>query len=149
MSKMFPLFIDLSGRRVTVYGGGAVAARRTAALACFGPVITVIAPEIRPEIRAVAGVQCTQGRFCAQTLPPSDLVLAATGDAQVNHAIVQECRRRGIPVNNASDRTECDFYFPALAVAGELVVGVNAGGADHALAKRTAEDIRRLLEDRK
>ena len=28
MARRFPLYIDLTGRRVLVYGGGAVAARR-------------------------------------------------------------------------------------------------------------------------
>ena len=49
-------------------------------------------------------------------------------------------------MNNASDQDQCDFHFPAVAVRGDVVVGVNAGGTDHGLVKRLATAIRILLE---
>ena len=45
----FPMFVDLSGRQVTVVGGGSVALRRSETLLYFGVDIKVIAPEIRSE----------------------------------------------------------------------------------------------------
>ena len=45
----FPMFVDLSGRQVTVVGGGSVALRRSETLLYFGADIKVIAPEIRSE----------------------------------------------------------------------------------------------------
>ena len=42
----FPMFVDLSGRQVTVVGGGSVALRRSETLLYFGVDIKVIAPEI-------------------------------------------------------------------------------------------------------
>lgn len=144
MNPKFPLFVDLGNRTVLVYGGGAIALRRVQTLARFGPEICVVAPVIRPELRALA--DCAEAVYCAEEMPAADFVLAATDDAAVNHAIVTECRRRGIPVNNASDQSECDFQFPGIAMRGSVVVGVNAGGADHALVKRLAAAIRVLLE---
>ena len=146
MNRKFPLYIDLKGRHVLVYGGGIVAARRVGTLSAFGPSITVIAPDIRPELRTLPGVRCLEAPYCAEDMPDADFVLAATSDAAVNHAVVLECRRRGIPVNNASDQTECDFQFPAVALKGDLVVGVNTGGTDHGLVKRAAAAIRDRLE---
>ena len=43
------MFVDLSGRQVTVVGGGSVALRRSETLLYFGVDIKVIAPEIRSE----------------------------------------------------------------------------------------------------
>ena len=43
------MFVDLSGRQVTVVGGGSVALRRSETLLYFGADIKVIAPEIRSE----------------------------------------------------------------------------------------------------
>lgn len=147
MEIRFPLFIDLTGRQVVVYGGGRIAARRVEALSRFGPAITVIAPEIQASLRRLPGVTCRAGVFDPASLPDAALVLAATDDPAVNRAIAAACRRRGIPVNSASDRADCDFHFPALAMRGNLVAGVNAGGTDHGLVRRTAAAIRRLLED--
>lgn len=50
MSVMFPAFLDLAGRKVVVVGGGPVAAGKIEALVAAGARVTVIAPEIRPEI---------------------------------------------------------------------------------------------------
>lgn len=144
--RKFPLFIDLHGRHVLLCGGGTIAARRAATLSQFGAEITVIAPEILPEIRALPGVRCIEAPCNPDDLPEADFVLAATSDASVNEAVVQVCRRRGIPVNNASDQSQCDFHFPAVAIRGDLVVGVNAGGTDHRLVRRVAAAIRTLLE---
>ena len=47
----FPMFVDLSGRQVTVVGGGSVALRRSETLLYFGVDIKVIAPEIRRRMQ--------------------------------------------------------------------------------------------------
>ena len=145
-NRRFPIYIDLHGRHVVLCGGGTIAARRAATLSQFGPEITVIAPEIRPEIRTLPGVRCIETPCDPDALPPADFVLAATDDPSVNAAVVAACRRRGTPVNNASDQTQCDFHFPAVAIRGDVVVGVNAGGTDHSLVRRIAAAIRTLLE---
>ena len=56
-------------------------------------------------------------------------------------------RSRSIPVNVSSDKTLCDFYFPGVARKGSIVVGVTAGGTDHAGAKRVTQAVRKLLEE--
>ena len=48
--KRFPLFLDLTGRRAVVLGGGTVGLRRAAALARFGAEVTVISPHLSGEI---------------------------------------------------------------------------------------------------
>lgn len=146
MNRRFPLYINLNGRNVLVYGGGTIAARRCRVLSGFGPRITVIAPEICPEIRALPGIVCREESFSEDDMPEAVLVLAATGNRAVNHAIVAAARARGIPVNDASDQDACDFHFPAIALRDPLVVGINAGGKDHGLVARAAAAIRELLD---
>ena len=65
-----------------------------------------------------------------------------------NVRIAGMCRRRGITVNAASDKTICDFYFPGIAKKGPLVVGVTASGEDHSLAAKATAYFRKLLGDR-
>lgn len=146
MKRRFPLFVDLNGRRILVYGGGTIAARRCRVLSGFGPQITVIAPEICSEIRNIPGIVCREAVFSEDGMPEAELVLAATGDRDVNRAIAAAARARGVPVNDASDQNACDFHFPAIALRDPLVVGVNAGGQDHKLTARAAAAIRTLLE---
>ena len=58
----------------------------------------------------------------------------------------KEAKEAGAVVNNASDRTQCDFYFPGLIRRGPAVIGINAGGADHKLAKALRIQIEKGLK---
>ena len=63
----FPMFVDLSGRQVTVVGGGSVALRRSETLLYFGVDIKVIAPEIRSEFYRLDSEQRISGRGCKRS----------------------------------------------------------------------------------
>ena len=73
-------------------------------------------------------------------------VLAAA-TPEVNAQVVRECRKKNIPVNNASDRDQCDFYFPGIVQNGNVVVGVTASGSDHKEARKTVEKIRSIFPE--
>ena len=75
------------------------------------------------------------------------LVLAATDCPEVNGQIVVECRGKGILVNHGGDKSQCDFYFPAVAREGDLVIGLTAGGSDHKLVKKAAAWIRSHMKE--
>lgn len=72
-------------------------------------------------------------------------VLAAAG-AGVNKMVVQDCRLLGIPVNDASEKENCSFYFPGIAKHGEAVAGVISGGEDHRLAAVLSEAVRKAVD---
>lgn len=146
----FPLFVDLTGKNVLVVGAGKIACRRIGTLLPFGPRITVVAPETAPEIAALAeegGVVWLPRTFQEDDLDGMDLVLTAAGNADVDALVASVCRERHIPVNAASDKSLCDFYFPGIARKDRLVVGITASGADHKAARQTTEAIRRLLDE--
>ncbi|MBQ6121838.1 MAG: bifunctional precorrin-2 dehydrogenase/sirohydrochlorin ferrochelatase [Clostridia bacterium] len=145
----FPVFVDLSGRRALVVGGGRIAARRVNTLSQFCPNVTVVAPSIHPDIAALAArgrVKTVARPYREEDLDGAELVLACTDDGALNAAVAEACRERRIPVNDASDRSRCDFLFPGIARRSPVVAGVTAGGRDHALARRATEAVRRCLE---
>ncbi len=145
----FPLFVNLAGKRIVVVGGGRIALRRIRVLAEFTENITVIAPELHPELLSpeLAGkLRVLQRAYAPGDLEGADLVLAATDDPAVDRAVREECLRLGVPVNVAGDRSLSDFFFPGIARRDNVVVGVTAGGKDHAEARRVTEQVRELLE---
>ncbi len=150
MSRYFPLFVNLEGKHVIVYGAGAIGSRRILLLLEFGCKLTVTAPRATQEIERLA----EKGRLLwkRSVYQPGEidenacLVLAATSEKEVNAQIAGECREKKIPINVSSDKGLCDFYFPGLAVKEKLVAGVTAGGEDHKLARRVTEEIRALME---
>ena len=50
----FPIFIDLSEKKILVIGAGKIARRRITVLCRFTPNLTVIAPDSLPEVEALA-----------------------------------------------------------------------------------------------
>ncbi len=137
----FPMFVDLSDRRALVVGAGKIAARRIKTLALFCGDITVVAPEICPEIEET-GATLVRRAYLPADLEGMDLALVAPDDHALNAEIAAACRARGVPVNVASDQRLCDFFFPGVAVSGPVVAGVTASGTDHALARRATEVVR-------
>ena len=45
----------------------------------------------------------------------------------------------------ASNRDQCDFYFPGIAKDGDTVVGITSGGGDHRLAAKISAAVRQIL----
>lgn len=146
-SSRFPLFVDLSGRRCLVVGGGMVGCRRAAALARFGARVTMVEPAPSDEGRRVAG------ELIGRRYRPGDeegyaLVVASTDDREVNRMLGERCRRLGIPVSVADAPGECTFFFPALCEGERLVCGVVSRDVTpdgHALTARAAAQIRDIL----
>lgn len=150
MGRYFPLFIDLSEKKILVFGGGSIAARRVKVLLEYGAGIQVIAPEMSEELELLAeehpGLLLTYRKYRPSELQQPDFVLAATDDQSVNAMIYRECRHKGIFVNNASSREMCDFYFPGIASSGDITIGVTASGKNHKRAAEITEKIRTWLK---
>lgn len=143
----FPIFINLQGRKLVVIGGGKIAARRIKTLLRFGGEITVVAPQLCEEITKLnSKVTVVQEPYEAKYIENAFFVITATDDAAVNNRVCADCRSRGILVNTAHDRTQCDFFFPAM-FSGEGIVGglISQHGQDHKQAKETAQTIREYL----
>lgn len=146
----FPIFVDLTDKKVLVAGAGTIAKRRIRALADFTDHLVVIAPEVNPELKELeaAGRITVLRKTCsAEDLDGAALVIAATSDNHVNQEIYLECRRRGIPVNVCSDRAKCDFYFPVIASGGGVVAGISVSGRLHGKSRETADRIQEMLEE--
>ncbi len=144
----FPIFIPLEGEKVLVVGGGRIALRRIRTLYSFGAGITVIAPEILPEIRQLPVEIVCRGASAEDVRPDYRLVVAAASDRKVNGLIGARARALGIPVSVADVRGESTFYFPAIVHEQGIVAGViSENGGDHRLAAEKAALLRRALQE--
>lgn len=145
----FPMFVDLWDKKILVVGGGTIAGRRIRILTAFAGDLTVVAPRISPEIRELAAsgaVKLVERRFCIEDVQGAWMVLAATDDPQVNRQIWQEARAQGAWVNVSSDRTLCDFHFPGIIRREPVVIGINASGENHRLAREVREELEKELD---
>lgn len=142
MNKRFPLFVDLTGRPVTVVGGGRVALRRARVLQGFGARVKIISPEVFGD---TAGAEHIVREYRDGDLEGAFLAVAATSSREVNRAAGTEAGRRGIPVSVADCPEECSFFFPAVCVGAGLTAGIVSGGDEHEKTARAAEAVREIL----
>ncbi|MDR2517101.1 MAG: bifunctional precorrin-2 dehydrogenase/sirohydrochlorin ferrochelatase [Spirochaetaceae bacterium] len=143
---LFPLFLDISGKKVLVIGGGAVALRRVRKLLPFRCRIEILSPAICGELHRLAGafpgvITLTEGRFRAGASAGADFVIAASDSRTANHAAAEECGKNRIPVSVADRAEESDFFFPALVMEDDLVIGVVSSTGDHKKVKYAREKI--------
>lgn len=142
----FPLFVSLVRRKVLVVGAGKIAARRIGVLEHFGAEIHVIAPTCAEEIdRSMIRWQARS--FAEADVEGAFLVVAATNDRAVNHAVALACAARNIPVSVADCAAESTFYFPAVCLGSRVTVGLVSDGTDHRAVSRTAKKIREIVEE--
>lgn len=147
----FPMFLDLSKKKIIIIGGGKVAERRVKTLLKFVPEITVIAPnltdDMKEKVRQGKVIWMQEAFSEDNDVIPEDanIVLAATDDAVCNERIAKLCKSRKIPVNDASDKELCDFYFPAIVTSDETVIGITSGGTDPKKTRQIREDIEQMF----
>lgn len=125
---LFPLFIELSGRRVLIVGGGRLALHKAKMLSPYGAELTAVAPEFCTELEAIEGLTLTRRAFEPGDVEGAEIVIAATDERDVNRTVSALCRERGIPVNVVDELSECSFVFPALLRRGALSAGVTTAG---------------------
>ena len=110
----FPMFIDIEKKKCLVAGGGTVALRKVRVLLDFGAQITVVSPQIDPQILQLTGNVCVKERtFEPEDLKECVLVVAATDDVTENHRIARMAQKKHIPVNAVDQQEDCSFIFPS------------------------------------
>lgn len=145
-NRLFPMFVDLSQKKIVVIGGGTIAARRIGTLMEFTDQVTVIAPEVKSEIME-SGARVMLRAYEPEDVKGAWMVLACTNDSDLNEEIYHAAKGEQALVNVCSDKTLCDFHFPGVVIHENIVVGVNAGGNDHRGAKEARKKIAKLYED--
>ncbi len=143
---LYPVNVRVSGRRCLVVGGGRVAAGKVAGLVECGALVHVVAPVVADEVRAMAGdgVTWETRPYAAGEVSGYRLVITATDDPAVNHAVFADGEAAGVLVNSADDPDNCAFTLPSRIRQGRLLVTFATGGHSPAVAtwlrRRFAEE---------
>lgn len=144
----FPMFVDLTDKKVVVAGAGTIAKRRIRTLVRFTDDLVVVAPEVNQELKQMeqeGKLTILKKHFEREDLYDASLVIAATNDNKVNQEIYTACKCLGIPVNVCADKTRCDFYFPAIAENEDFVVGISTSGREQKKTRDISGKIQELL----
>jgi len=135
---MFPVMLNLEGRRILVVGYGTVGRRKAAAALNAGAVVIAVDPH--PPANAGGSPRVIAEPYRAEHLEGASLVFACAMP-EVNARVVGDAKVRGIWVNSASHPEGGDFFLPSVVRAGDLTIAVSTGGSSPALARRIREKL--------
>jgi precorrin-2 dehydrogenase/sirohydrochlorin ferrochelatase len=137
MRSLYPIHLNLAGRRCVVVGGGRVAERKVRGLLDAGASAVVVAPEATDGLRALAAdgaLVWEKSRYERGHLDGAFLVFAATDDRAVNARVAADANAAGILVNCADAPEDGSFITPALVRRGDLALTVTTSGGSPTLA---------------
>ena len=132
--------LDLEGRSALVVGGGAVAREKVEGLLDCGSRVTVVAPEIDPELDR-PGVELVRREYRSADLDGQLLVVAATSTEEVNRRVFGDAEARGLLCNVVDVPDLCSFILPAVHRVDPIAIAISTGGASPALAQRLRDEI--------
>lgn len=144
----FPMFVDLTDKKVVVAGAGTIAKRRIRALMEFTDHLVVIAPEVNNELKTLeqeGRLTILRKHYEREDIYDASLVIAATNDNKTNQEIYSACKCLGIPVNVFTDKAKCDFFFPTVLIEDDLVIGVSTSSRDRKRSREVTGKIREIL----
>ena len=143
-----PIFCRLDNKPVLLVGGGEVAERKARLLLDAGAQLTVVAPELDPELAELAAngsIEWLAGEFASEQLAGKWLVVAATDRREVNALVYQSANQARIFANVVDDPKRSSFIMPSIIDRSPLMVAISSGGKAPVLARLLREKLEALL----
>jgi precorrin-2 dehydrogenase / sirohydrochlorin ferrochelatase len=147
---MLPLHFNVKDKNVLVVGGGKIALRRLRLFLEEGARITVISPDVIPEIAELS--KADKLNWQAKKVELADLkdalfIIAATNDSVINEWIAENASENQL-VNVASDANKGNVIVPKSVKKGRLTLSVSTNGASPTLAKQICEQLSEQFDER-
>jgi precorrin-2 dehydrogenase/sirohydrochlorin ferrochelatase len=144
--ELYPVMVQLEGRRVTVIGAGEVALRKVGDLLSCGAQLCVIASAMHAGFAGLAEeygdrLSLMLREYRSGDLEGSLLAVAATDDTDVNRAVFAEAQKRNILINAVDDPPNCSFFVPSSFRKGDFLLSISTGGASPAIAARLCREL--------
>ncbi|MBI3041010.1 MAG: bifunctional precorrin-2 dehydrogenase/sirohydrochlorin ferrochelatase [Chloroflexi bacterium] len=135
----YPIFLNISGKKCVVVGGGAVALRKVKTLLEHGARVEVVSPDLCPELSQLVAsgqIRVLPRSYRAGDLEDAVIAIAATNDSQTNLEVVKEAREKAVLVNVVDDTESSDFIAPSYMRRGDVTIAVSTGGRSPALSRK-------------
>jgi uroporphyrin-III C-methyltransferase/precorrin-2 dehydrogenase/sirohydrochlorin ferrochelatase len=144
---LFPLFLKLTGRPVLLVGGGPVATAKARSLAETGARVTVVSPDLTPELAELATTRqwlLHRRAFDATDLDDVWLAIAAAPPA-INAQVSAAAEARRVFVVAVDDPPSASAYGAGIVRRAGITLAVSTAGHAPALAGLLREGLESLL----
>lgn len=142
---MIPLFVDCSGKRIVIFGGGEVASRKAAyfsreadvlvASRSFSPKISVL-----PVRQALIDVKKASDDEILKIITHAFLVIGALPDPALNNRIGQISKKQQILFNNAEGEPG-DVTIPSVTGGNNFQLAISTKGSSPAVSRFIREQL--------
>lgn len=149
--QYLPIFAAVDGQPCLVVGGGSVAERKVAQLLAAGARVTVNAPRLSDGLKAeerAGRIVVALRPFDATLIASHLLVIAATDDSTVNHAVADSARSALRLCNVVDDPAVSTYISPSIVDRSPLLVAVSSGGHAPVLARLVRQQLEHWLPAR-
>ena len=123
---LLPLFLDMSQRKVVIFGGGRVAERKALLFSDYGPV-QVVSQRFTPGLLALKDrwelTECDLTSEFKRYLEGAFIAIPATSNSQLNRSIEEEAVRMGVLVNRVEGRGE--VVVPSILRKGQIAIAIS------------------------
>jgi uroporphyrin-III C-methyltransferase/precorrin-2 dehydrogenase/sirohydrochlorin ferrochelatase len=126
MADLLPLFVNLTGRRVVLVGGGPVAAAKLTQLLAARADVLVVSPEVHPAIET-SGIRIERREFSAPDLDGAWLVVAAA-TPDVNRQVRHAADLRQVFVNAVDDPANATAFLSGVVRRDGVTVAISTSG---------------------
>ena len=136
---MIPLMLDLTGRRVLIFGGGDVGARKAAHFSHEAEV-TVFSRSFSPNLDGLTirqqecDLSALSDEALRDLLSGAFLAVATTPDPELNDRIGRLCAEAGVLFNNAAG-VPGDVIIPSVVRGNRFLVAVSTYGRSPAVSR--------------
>lgn len=134
-----PIFLNISGKRSLIVGGGVIAARKADLLLRAGSGVTVVTPVLGEELSRMAETQPfthLPRELMAEDLEGCVVAFGCSDDDSANANLCRLAADAGVMVNVPDQAESCDFTMPALVDRSPLLIAISSGGASPLLVRQ-------------
>ena len=142
MTQYYPAYLNITGRRAVVVGGGEIAERKTVQLLASGADVALVSPDATSGLERLASegrIRWVRRAYAPGDLAGAWLAVAATDDPEVHRSVHEEAEREKTLLNVVDVTELCGFIAPSVVQRGPVAVAVSTGGSSPALARKIRE----------
>lgn len=152
-NTLFPVFLKTDTAHFLIVGGGNVGLEKAETLLKQNPEIkiTIVATYFHSELITLGekhpNIILFERPFIDVDLDDKDFAIIATDKSEVNLAVRELAKIKGVKVNAADQPALCDFYLGSIVNKGSLKIAISTNGKSPVLARRLREYFTEVIPD--
>ena len=134
-----PLFIETSGKKCLIVGGGKVASRKLIPILKADIIVELISPEIHEDIinltKSSKIFTYKKRKFEKKDISDHFLIIAATNDKKTNSLVSELAKEKNILINMAEDSLSGNTLIPSVVDRSPIKIAISSGAASPILTR--------------